>query len=382
MKPKKGVYGGVSHPHTPLFSIISPSAEQLLILQLRKAPLPMNIERPDLSQVSPEIRAYIEALETEIERRETRRRAPRAEAPPPEPSEPPTTINILTITESGSIKRTPRHHYFRQRRSGMGIFDMETPEDDPPVHLASADEQSTLLFVTAQARAYHLPVSALPETPVRARGQSISDLLPLPAEDPLAHFSELQAQGYLAMVSERGYIRIIRHSFVGTNLRPGTQLLDVRRFGPLVACCWTDGQGEVFIATEKGKAIRFSEKRVHPNGSLGIRLDRGDTPVSITSVTDESGVFLLSHDGKGTVRLMEGFRSNKSPGASGKVAMKTDRLIGAVTAKDGDDIFAISQLSKIIRFQAIEVPPKTGTVQGVNCMALRADECTAVMISR
>ncbi len=29
MNPKKGVYGGVSHPHTPLFSIISPSAEQL-----------------------------------------------------------------------------------------------------------------------------------------------------------------------------------------------------------------------------------------------------------------------------------------------------------------------------------------------------------------
>ena len=52
-----------------------------------------------------------------------------------------------------------------------------------------------------------------------------------------------------------------------------------------------------------------------------------------------------------------------------------------VPAGAGDDLFAISSLSKIIRFAADEVPPKTGVVQGVNCISLRADEAVAVCVS-
>lgn len=100
------------------------------------------------------------------------------------------------------------------------------------------------------------------------------------------------------------------------------------------------------------------------------------------SVLEESSVFLLSADGKGSLRQMAGFAANKAPGAGGKVALKTDHLVGAVTTADGDDLFVISKLGKIIRFQAVEVPAKEGVVQGVNCMALRADETTALAVGR
>ena len=88
---------------------------------------------------------------------------------------------------------------------------------------------------------------------------------------------------------------------------------------------------------------------------------------------------MLGNDGKGTIRLMTGFSLNKAPGAGGKVAFKTDRLIGAAAVDANYDIFIISELGKIIRFQAEEVPAKEGVVQGVNCMALRADETMAVV---
>jgi DNA gyrase subunit A len=104
-----------------------------------------------------------------------------------------------------------------------------------------------------------------------------------------------------------------------------------------------------------------------------------DVAVAVTSVYAESGVFLLGHDGKGTIRLMPGFTANKAPGAGGKVVMKSDQLIGAIAVGEEDDIFIISRLSKIIRFRADEVPPKEGVVQGVNCIALRADEAVGVV---
>ena len=68
-------------------------------------------------------------------------------------------------------------------------------------------------------------------------------------------------------------------------------------------------------------------------------------------------------------------------GNGGKAIFKADQLIGAVTVRDSDDIFILAQSGKMIRFQANEVPPKEGVVQGVNCMGLRNDEVTAVAVA-
>ena len=86
---------------------------------------------------------------------------------------------------------------------------------------------------------------------------------------------------------------------------------------------------------------------------------------------------MMQPHGKGTIRLLEGFRANKAPGAAGKVAIKTDALVAALGVAETADLFLISETGKIIRFQAEEIPAKTGVVQGVNCMNLRNDVVTA-----
>ena len=345
----------------------------------------MNIERPDLSHVDSTIRAYIEALEAELERlRESDATADQlnAAAVPLEPSEPPTTLNVITVSVAGIAKRTPRHHYYRQRRGGMGVFDLETPESDPPAFLTIADESQSLLLITNHARAFRVPISELPESPLRSRGQLLTERLPFRPEERLAIILPSQATGYVALVTERGHVRRLRYHYLGENLRPGALLFDIQELGAPATACWTLGEAELFIATRQGKAIRFAEQRVPHSGCLGIRLDRDDTVVAVASVQEDSSVFLLSADGKGAIRLMAGFAANKAPGSGGKVALKTDHLIGAVTVVESDDIFIISRLGKIIRFQAGEVPAKEGVVQGVNCMALRADETTALTASK
>jgi DNA gyrase subunit A len=262
----------------------------------------------------------------------------------------------------------------------MGIFDLETVEDDPATFLTIVDESAEILFITDFGRGYRLPVSSLHPAQVRERGQDLKSLINMQPDESIRIMLPAMEEGYVAVLSERGYVRLLRHNYLGGKMRPGTPLFDVGRFGPVVTGSWTTGEGDLFIATKKGKAIRFREKLVHANGSLGIRLDRGDDVVAITGVAAESGVLLIGADGKGTIRLMSGFSANKAPGSGGKTAMKTDHLIGAMTIKDSDDVFAISRLSKIIRFQAIEIPPKAGVVQGVNCMSLRADQVTALTV--
>jgi DNA gyrase subunit A len=184
----------------------------------------------------------------------------------------------------------------------------------------------------------------------------------------------------IALLSAAGFVRVLPAHVVGQSMNPGTALYRAGEYGPLAAACWTGGQGDLFVATRRGMAIRFAERAIPLSGGQAIRLEAGDAAVAVEAVRPPEGeaIFLLGADGRGTIRLMSGFAANKSPGGSGKLAMKTDHLVAAVAVEPTDDVFAISRLSKIIRFRAGEVPAKEGVVQGVNCMSLRGDEVVAV----
>ena len=357
----------------------------------------MNLERPDLSLASPDVRAYIEALEAELaapRKSPTRAREGFADelAELNEPSEAPTTIQVITATAGGIIKRTPRHLYDRQRRGGMGVFDLDVPDEDPPALLTIADVTQNLIVVTSLGRAFPLAVSQLAESPVRGRGETLRKWLPLTADERVALLAPDLGAGYFTLVTRRGQVRRWRYNVFGRNLAPGTLLVDIREGGVPAAACWSAGDGDLFIATANGDGIRFAEIQVPVRGCLGIRCDPNNPVVGIAGVRVTSGVLLIGDDGRGTIRLTTGFSQNKAPGAGGKQAMKVDRLVGIGAVGDGavepgavdngHDIFIISRLGKIIRFRADEIPAKEGVVQGVACMALRSDETAALAIAR
>lgn len=339
--------------------------------------------RPDLSRLDPDVRSYIEALENEIEGlRSERASSIPAEANEPAPVEPPTPLNLITGTAGGVAKRTPVHFYARQRRGGMGIFDLDAPVDDPPSILTLAEDSQTILLITSYARAFRLQVSAIPETPIRGRGESIVSRLNLGEDETVTSIQPSLAQGYLVLLSKTGMLRSLRHHIFGEYMKPGLSLYDIKSFGPLASACWTPGDGDLFVATQQGRAIRFPEKLVPPQGCLGIRLSPDDRAVAIAPVYHNSEVLLLGADGRGTARNMTTFNANKSPGSGGKNAMATSHLVGALNIDGADDVFIISKLGKIIRFQLNEVPTKEGVVQGVSCMSFRADEAAALVARR
>ncbi len=217
---------------------------------------------------------------------------------------------------------------------------------------------------------------------MRGRGESIVARLPLRSDERLAVVTTdtpLGKGAFLIIVSERGQVRRIARQYLGSSLQPGAVLYDVKEGGAPAAVCWSAGAEELFIVARSGQAIRFAERLVPVRGCLGMRVDPGDGICGVVATSAEGGVFMLASDGKGTIRQLSGFGANKSPGSGGKVAMKADAIVGAQEVGENTDIFAISRLGKIIRFQAAEVPGKEGVVQGVNCMSLRADECVAMV---
>jgi DNA gyrase subunit A len=335
----------------------------------------MTPPRPNLSDLPSDVIAYIEALESQIAFPDER--ADAGERSTAELSEPPTTIQIISVSGSGMGKRTPRHLYPRQRRGGMGIFDLETSPDDPPSFLIAADESAHLLLITDHGRAFRLAVRDIAETAVRARGQQIAERLPLRTGERISLLCNDQAGAFLCLVSERGQMRRIAANYLGKNLNSGSVLQDPREGGRPATACWSQGSDELLIATRQGKAIRFSERLVPVRGCLGIRVEADDAVRAIAAAPSGGRFFLLSSEGKGAIREVETFAANKAPGSGGKALMKTDELIAAMGVTDTHDLFVISALGKMIRFPASDVPAKEGAVQGVNCMTLRADACVA-----
>jgi DNA gyrase subunit A len=335
------------------------------------------MQRPDLSQLPREVAEYIRFLEARLQEQ-----APPAGAAP-EPSEPPTTVQVITISRQGQVKRTARHFYGRQRRGGMGVFDLVTGEDDAPALLALADAGDRLLLFSNLGRGFRIEVSALPEDQIRARGISLHTLLPLQADEQIVAALPAHGGANVILASERGWVRRVRSSFFAGALIPGTTFHETSSGGKLAAACWAPGDADLFIVTRQGMAIRFSESQVSGRtGALGLRVAPGDAVVGVTPAYEDGGVFIADAAGQGTIRLMSGFRPNKSPGAMGKQAMKSDDVIGAVAVSAEDDLFLISGLGKIIRFSVGDVPAKESAVQGVSCMALRADSTVALATAR
>ncbi len=349
------------------------------------------MQRPDLSNLDPEIIAYIEHLEKKAGARPPRSTGTAADEGSLElsaeraaetlPPEHETTYNIITFSRQGLAKRTLRHLYTRQHRGGMGVFGMDIDAPDAPVFLTGTEENQSLLLFTNRARVFRHPLHAVPQQPVFAKGSITTDRLPLEQDEYIITALPVEARGYVALASEGGRVRILRHHLFGEHMKPGTALYNYNEFGPLASACWSPGDAELFLITRQGIGIRFSEKALNPQGEQGIKLTGDDKVVAVTPVYAESGVFIIGADGRGAIRQMSGFAPNKSPGGSGKIAFKSHKVAGAVTVEINDDLFAISRVGKIIRFPASEVPPTEGVVQGVNCMGLRADEVVTVIKS-
>ncbi|MBL8045021.1 MAG: hypothetical protein JNL09_00690 [Anaerolineales bacterium] len=344
------------------------------------------MQRPNLENIHPETLAYIEWLENELERARADGSAaesePRGEEPPLEPEEAPAPFSIVTLAESGLARRVPRHLYLRQRRGGTGSIDADWGADAATA-LVHTHERGHLLILTNRARAFRLPAYFLNEAPLRAPAKPFLESLPLAEGERLACALAVpeNPSGHLAVVSVRGWVRVLPAHIFGETMREGMSVFKVEEFGEPVAADWTSTHGDFFIATRQGIGVRFPAKTVHPQGGVGIRLESGDVVVGVCGVQESSGVFLLSADGKGTIRLMSGFGANKAPGAGGKQAIKTDELVAACTIQPEGDVFILSRTGKLIRFKAAEIPPKEGVVQGVVCMALRADKPLAVTVS-
>ncbi|KKT66284.1 MAG: gyrase subunit A protein, partial [Candidatus Curtissbacteria bacterium GW2011_GWC1_44_33] len=198
---------------------------------------------------------------------------------------------LITVTQTGYIKRVPRGTYKAQRRGGKGVVGMTTKEEDEIEHILTATTHDTILFFTDKGRVFGTKAWEIPETSRQAKGQALVNLLNLEQEEQILSILPLAKNGggkHLILVTASGIVKKTPISQY-ENLRvSGLIAIRLRGTDKLVSAHITGGDEHVLIITKKGKAIRFPETNARPmgratSGVAGMRMEAKDEVIAMES---------------------------------------------------------------------------------------------------
>ncbi len=211
---------------------------------------------------------------------------------------------VVTVTHGGYIKRTPLQAFRAQARGGKGRSSMATKDEDAVVEMFVTSTHNPVLFFTNAGRVYRLKVWKLPEGGPQTKGRPMVNLLPLGEDErvtnvlPLPQDETEWSELNIVFATEQGMVR--RNSMDAFTNVPsngkyamgfvegsGDRLIGVRLLNE---------EQEIFLASDAGKAIRFSATDARETksrtgiGVRGMKLKPGEKVVSL-AVLDP-----LTHD--------------------------------------------------------------------------------------
>ena len=290
---------------------------------------------------------------------------------------------VVTITNSGYIKRIPLTTYSMQRRGGRGIIGMEMKEEDFVENLFVSSTHNYILFFTNRGRLYWQKVYEIPEGSRQSRGKAIVNLLELQegeAVNAMIPVKEFAEDKYLLMATRAGTVKKTPLSEFRNPRRAGIIAVSLDEGDELVKVLLTDGKKEIVMVSKKGKAIRFSEEDVRPMGRTargvrGMTLDGSDDEVVSLDLVDETTTLLtVTENGFGKRTEYSQYPVHRR-GGKGVITIVTNLRNGFVSnvksVAEDDELMFTSAEGIIIRIPAKDISIQGRNTQGVRIMNIK-----------
>ncbi|MEL7344252.1 MAG: DNA gyrase subunit A [Pseudomonadota bacterium] len=205
---------------------------------------------------------------------------------------------VVTVTQTGYIKRTPLADFRSQRRGGKGLSGMSTKDDDVVTTLFVANTHTQLLFFTTDGMVYKLKTWRLPMGGRTSKGKAIVNILPIPVGVSIAAIMPVDRDE-----TEWGDLQIVFATSAGDVRRNAlSDFTNVKSNGKIAMKLPEDGSvslvnariasedDDVMLVTSSARAIRFKTTDVRvfkgrdSTGVRGIRLGKEDSVVSMAVI--------------------------------------------------------------------------------------------------
>ena len=289
---------------------------------------------------------------------------------------------VITMSNTGYIKRQRADTYTAQNRGGKGIIGMTTKEEDFVERILVTNSHSLLLFFTNKGKVYSKKAYRIPEASRTAKGTSIVNILEVEKDEKITSIISVNGfaeNEYLTMVTRKGVIkRTLLTEFayqrkggkIAIRLDEGDELLFVRH---------TKGGENLILATHEGNAVRFDEENVRcmgrtARGVRGITLTEEDYVVGVAMVEEGKDLLTITEGGFGKRTPYDDFREMKNRGGRGvvcqKISDKSGKLCSIASVLEEDDVMMITDQGTIIRIPVSGINLYSRTASGVIVMRL------------
>ena len=292
---------------------------------------------------------------------------------------------VVTVSNSGYVKRMPLDTYKAQRRGGTGIIGTENKEDDFTERIFVANTHSYLLVITDKGKVYWLKVYRIPEGGRYGKGKPIINLIEIEKNERISAIlpvKEFTKNKYLLAATKGGIVKKTSLDAYSKPRRGGIIALTLNEGDEVVGVTITDGTKEVLLATKNGKACKFKETDARPigrtsRGVTGIRLKGNDEVVSMILVDDETNVLTLTSKGYGKQTKASEYRLINR-GGSGVININlTDKngLVVSVRSVSGkEDLMLITRKGMVVRMPVNQISTIGRNTQGVRVIRLREED--------
>jgi DNA gyrase subunit A len=292
---------------------------------------------------------------------------------------------VVTLSQQGYVKSQSLDSYQAQRRGGRGKAATKMKDTDLLQAMLVANTHDTILCFSSIGKVYWLRVFQIPIASRTARGIPVVNLLPLSDDEtittilPVKHFD---GEHYIFMASERGKVKKVALTEFAKPRSNGKIAVALPEDDRLIAATITDGEQEIMLVSNAGKAIRFNEKDVRPMGRTaagvrGIRLKDGQKIIALIIPDDTKTLLTATENGYGQRTSLTQYRPI-GRGGQGVIAIITSERNGEVVAatqvNDTDEALLITNAGTMVRIRISEISIISRNTQGMRLIRLSGDE--------
>lgn len=346
---------------------------------------------------------------------------------------------VITVSNTGYIKRVPADTYQTQHRGGVGIIGMETKDEDHVEHLFNADSHDIIMFFTNRGVMHWLNVYEIPEGARTGKGKAIINLIKLEPNEQIRTMLTIKKKMFeeneelcIAMATKCGVIKKTPLSQFRHLRKIGIRALSIDEGDDLIGAALVEPADEIILSSAKGMACRFKSGDVramgrNARGVTGIKFKlEGDWVVSMEVVpgdgsvsapldtalpegaedaaepeeideveepmgdenddtaledTGKPQILIVTSGGMGKRSYVENYRLTRR-GAKGVKNLNLrdgEEVVAAVKVQHGDELIITTERGQVVRISVDEIRIVGRASKGVKIMELRkGDRITGV----
>jgi DNA gyrase subunit A len=290
---------------------------------------------------------------------------------------------MITVSHQGFIKRTALDAYRSQKRGGKGVIGSGQYEDDFVEHLFTASTHDYIMCFMNSGRVYVEKVYQFPEGSRTAKGRSIANILEVQENEKIA--AMICVKGFedsdqsIVLATKNGIVKKTKLADFKNFRKGGIIGINIDEGDDLIGARLTAGSDDIVLITEQAQSIRFLETALRDQGRAtrgvrGIKLkSESDQVVAIEIVNPEATLLTAGSNGLGKRSSFEEYRQ-QSRGGSGIIAMKTDKIAGALSVTDEDEIMMFTKKGQAVRSPIKDVRISGRATSGVKLVNLGEDD--------